>query len=259
MTAMPSAATTGAVLSDQIRSELIKICSVRPLRWLPVLAVLIAPVLALVVGLTGSLEPDDTVTGAALTGVSVALAVVGSWGALVVTTEFGSGTIRPVLVATPQRRIVLAAKTIVVALVATLVGVLSPTLAYLVGVAVIDTAKYTAGQFFPGIIGICGCFPTVATLGLAAGVVVRNSAAAVALMGAHLVLPQMTAAQAVGDLHKWMTLIAPSAVVAKLSGSSDAAPEIMGTVGGWPRLALVVVGAIGALAAARRMLDRADA
>ncbi|WP_280267190.1 hypothetical protein [Nocardia wallacei] len=245
-------------LADQMRSELIKVRSVRSLRLLPLLAVLLAPIVALVVGSTGSLEPDDTVMGGALTGVSVTLVVVAAWGALLVTTEFGSGTIGPVLAATPRRGTVLAAKATVAAGVSTLIGAASPPLAYLVGILSIDTTKHAPGQLFPGLLGIGLCFPAVAVLGLAVGVVVRNSAGAIALVGAHLVLPQMTAAQAVGDLHRWVTIVAPSAVVGKLSQSSDAAPEIMGSLGGWPRLGLVLAGVAGALVAARRIWHRAD-
>ncbi|WP_306359272.1 ABC transporter permease [Nocardia sp. CC227C] len=246
------------LLRDQLRSEVIKTRSARSLWLLPLLALSVPPVMAGVVGLTGSLEPDDTVLGGALTGTSLALAVIGAWAALVVTTEFGSGTIRPVLTATPWRDLLLAAKALLVVAVSTAVGVLAVTTAWLIGGAVIDGGTYAAGQPFPGMIGIYCCFPAVAVLGLAVGVAVRSSAGAVAVITAHVVLPQVTAAQALGELHKWVTVVAPSAVVAKLSQSSDGAAELMGSLGGWPRLALVAVGAVAALGMARRTLNRAD-
>ncbi|MBL1076456.1 ABC transporter permease [Nocardia sp. 2] len=249
---------TGEIVRDLMRSELIKIRSARTLRLLPVLALIIPPLLAAVVGSTGSLEPEDTVLGAALTGTSMALAVVGAWSALIVTTEFGSGTIRPVLAASPRRDLVLAAKALVVVLVSIPLGLVATTAAYLVGRAVIESPEYAAGQVFPGILGIVCCFPAVALSGVAFGVLLRNSAGAVAVVGGYLIVPQISAAQAFGDLHKWLTVGAPSAVVAKLSQSSDAAPQIMGTLGGWPRLAVVVAGALGALSMARRVFDRID-
>ncbi|MCP9618949.1 ABC transporter permease [Nocardia otitidiscaviarum] len=246
------------LLRDQLRSEVIKMRSARSLWLLPLLALAVPPVMAAVVGLTGSLEPDDTVLGGALTGTSLALAVIGAWAALVVTTEFGSGTIRPVLTATPWRDLLLAAKTLLVVTVSTAVGIPAVTAAWLIGGAIIDGTRYADGQAFPGMLGIYCCFPAVAALGLAVGVALRSSAGAVAVITAHVVLPQVTAAQALGELHRWVTVVAPSAVVAKLSQSADGAPELMGSLGGWPRLALVAAGAVGALGLARRTLNRAD-
>ncbi|MEV0764261.1 ABC transporter permease [Nocardia sp. NPDC050435] len=242
----------------QVHAELIKLRSLRSLWLPPAAALLLPPLTAVIVGLTGSMEAGDTVLGGSLTGAPMALTVIAAWGALVVTTEFGSGTIRPVLAATPQRGALLRAKAVVVAGVAALVSSVSITTAWLIGGVAIDSAKYAAGEPFPGLIGIYCCFPAVALLGLAVGVVLRSSVGAVAAVTAHLVLPQLTAAQVLGDLHKWVTVIAPSTVVAKLAQSADAAPELVGTLGGWPRLALVLAGVLGALVAAQRVLDRAD-
>ncbi|WP_280391904.1 hypothetical protein [Nocardia brasiliensis] len=258
MSTVRVAAPYRALLGDQIRSETVKIRSARALSLLPVAAMMLGPVSALLVGVTGSLSPGDTLIGGALTGASLSLAVVAAWGALVVTTEYSAGTIRPVLTATPQRTVVLAAKAIVVAVVAAVVGVLSPSVSVLVGLATIDAAKYPAGEAFPGLIGIWCCFPSVALLGVGAGVMLRGSVGAVAMVSAHIVLPQLTAAQAFGELHKWVTVAAPSAVVAKLSHNADAAPELMGSLGGWPRLAIVAATAGSALYLARRALERRD-
>ncbi|WP_459545834.1 hypothetical protein [Nocardia sp. X0981] len=250
---------TRAVLRDQMSAELIKVSSARTLWALPVMAAALGPVTALFVGLTSSLDSDDTLLGGALTGLTLSLAVVAAWGALLVTTEYSSGTIRPTLAATPQRAIVLAAKAIVAAVIGSMSGLLATNLAYLVGRMTIDASKYAPGDVFPGFLGIYCCFPAVALLGVAAGFTLRSSVGAVAVVTAHVVLPQLSAAQAFGDLHKWTTLIAPSAVVAKLSQNSDAAPELMGSLGGWPRLALVLVGIAGALVVARRIVVHQDA
>ncbi|WP_338759893.1 hypothetical protein V7968_30825 [Nocardia vulneris] len=258
MSAVRVAVPYRSLLGDQIRSETVKIRSARALSLLPVAASVLGPVSAVLVGVTGSLSPGDTLMGGALTGVSAALAVVAAWGALVVTTEYSAGTIRPVLAATPQRTVVLAAKAIVVAVVAAVVGVLSPSASLLIGLATIDAAKYPVGEVFPGLIGIWCCFPLVALLGVGAGVLLRGSVGAVAMVAAHVVVPQLTAAQAFGELHKWATVAAPSAVVAKLSHNADAAPELMGSLGGWPRLALVAATAVSALYSARRALERRD-
>ncbi|APE35421.1 hypothetical protein BOX37_17350 [Nocardia mangyaensis] len=258
MTSLTDARTGADDLRNQLRSEIIKIRSARSLTLLPIVAVILGPVAAVFVGLTGSLEADDTVLGGALTAVPLSLAVVAAWGAMVISTEFTSGTIRPVLAATPQRGMVLAAKAIVVTHVATVIGLITTTSAYLVGSATIDAGRYAPGTALPGMFGIYACFPAVALLGLATGVMLRSSVGAVAVVGTHILLPQLSSAQAFGDLHKVVTLFAPSAVVAKLAQSSDGAAELMGSLGGWPRLVIVIGTTLIAVLIARRILERED-
>ncbi|MBH0775468.1 ABC transporter permease [Nocardia bovistercoris] len=247
-----------AAIGYQVRSELIKIRSARSLWLLPTLAVVIGPVAAMIVGLSNSLEKSDTVIGGAFTATTLPLALFGAWGALVVTTEYSSGTIRTVLAATPRRHLVYLAKVLVATVVSTGVGVLSTALTYLVGIAAIDSSKYAAGQPFPGLLGIVAVFPTVALFGIAVGILIRSSAGAVAAVSAHVVLPEAASAAAFGELHKLSTLVAPGAIVAKLSQSADAAPELMGTLGGWPRLAFAAILTLIVLVLARRALLRRD-
>ncbi|MFI6869409.1 ABC transporter permease [Nocardia sp. NPDC050406] len=246
------------VVRSQVRSEVIKIRSARALWLLPVLALLIGPVTALIVGLSDSLESADTVLGGAFTAMTLPIALIGAWGALVMTTEYSSGTIRSVLAATPQRDAVFAAKVLTVAAVSTTLGVAATASTYLVGVLAIDGSKYAAGQPLPGLLGIVCVFPAVALFGLALGMLIRSSAGAVAAASAHVVLPEAASATAFGELHKLATIQAPSAVVGKLSQSADAAPELIGSLGGWPRLAIVVAVTFGVSVLARRSLNRKD-
>ncbi|WP_194814814.1 ABC transporter permease [Nocardia sp. XZ_19_385] len=247
-----------STLRFQVQSELVKARSARSLWFLPLLAVIIGPASALLVGISDSLESNDTVLGGALTALTLPVAVIGAWGALIMTTEYSSGTIRPVLSATPQRDTVFAAKVITTAAISTIAGLLSTTLAYLVGLATIDASKYAAGQPFPGLLGIYLVFPAVALFGLAIGLMLRSSAGAVAAVSAHVVLPEAASATAFGELHKLMTLVAPTAVVGKLSQSADAADHLIGSLGGWPRLALVILLTLGVLFGGRRALIRKD-
>ncbi|MEV0245765.1 ABC transporter permease [Nocardia sp. NPDC050712] len=247
-----------SALRFQVQSELIKARSARALWLLPLLALILGPASALLVGLSDSLEAHDTVLGGSLTALTLPVAVIGAWGALMMTTEYSSGTIRPVLAATPQRDTVFAAKVITTAAISTVVGLLSTTLAYLVGIATIDASKYAAGQPFPGLLGIYLVFPAVALFGLAIGLMLRSSAGAVAAVSAHVVLPEAASATAFGELHKLMTIMAPTAVVGKLSQSADAADELIGALGGWPRLVIVILLTLGVLVGGRRALIRKD-
>ncbi|GAB4586307.1 ABC transporter permease [Nocardia sp. IFM 10818] len=257
-TTTTSAIPPWSVVRSQALSELIKIRSSRALWLLPTLALVIGPITASIVGLSNSLEPTDTVLGGAFTAMTLPIALIGAWGALVMSTEYTSGTIRSVLAATPQRDGVFAAKVLVATAVSTTLGVLATMLTYLVGVLAIDGSKYAAGDPFPGLLGIIAVFPAVALFGLALGVLLRSSAGAVAAVSAHVVLPEAASATAFGELHKLATIQAPSAVVGKLSQSADAAPELIGSLGGWPRLAIVVAVTLTVLTFARRALNRRD-
>ncbi|MGW5453250.1 hypothetical protein [Nocardia sp. NPDC003979] len=246
------------VMRYQVISELIKIRSSRALFLLPILALLIGPVSAALVGLSDSLETTDTVIGGAFTAMTLPIALIGAWGALVTSTEYTSGTIRSVLAATPQRDVVFGAKMLTATAVSTTLGIAATTLTYLVGVFAIDSSKYAAGDAFPGLLGIVCVFPAVALFGAALGILMRSSAGAVAAAAAHVVLPEAASATAFGELHKLATLQAPSAVVGKLSQSADASAELIGALGGWPRLAIVTTVTLGVSALARRALLRRD-
>lgn len=245
-------------LRDQIHSELIKARSARFLWALPLLAVVLGPASALFVGLTGSLQPEDTILGGALTGTTMTFAVVAAWGALVVTTEYSSGTMNLVLAATPHRSSVLAAKSVVLVVVASVVGLLTTALAFVVGLAVLDPAKYERGEPFPALLGIVASFPAVALLGLAVGVVLRTSAGAIAVVLAQVVLPELSSHQITGPLRPWIRSLGPTAPADKLAQKADAAAEIMGSLGGWPRLAILMACTVAAVVIAGRTLERRD-
>ncbi|MFE6857214.1 hypothetical protein [Nocardia sp. NPDC057668] len=245
------------MLAAQVRSEAHKVRSVRSLSALPLLTTLLGPAVALLVGLTESLRPDDTVLGGSLTGAELGLALIGAWGALLVTTEYSTGTLWAVLAARPRRQVVLAAKTLVAVLVASTVGTLSGSLALTLGTTLLDPSKYAAGDAFPALLGVAACYPAMACLGVAAGVALRSSAGAVALMLSVAVLPGILG-PLLGGAGPWVSGASPSAVVAKLAQSSDAAPELLGTLGGWAALAVMFGYSMLALAGAGVLFDRRD-
>lgn len=243
---------------NMIRSEVIKIRTVRNLRWLPITATLLVPVMAVFVGLTGSLNPDDTILGGALTGAILGMAALGVWGALVMTSEYSSGTLTPVLIAAPTRRRVLAAKSVVVATVAFVAALLACTAAFGLGVLTLDENVYVLGQPVPALLGIAVAFAAVAVLGIVCGTVVRSSAGAVVVVVAILILPELFG-PLLGDLQPWVTGAAPSAVLIKLSQSADAAPELMGSLGGWPSLLILLGYTAAACVVAVVLFDTRDA
>ncbi|QNG20622.1 ABC transporter permease subunit [Rhodococcus triatomae] len=243
-------------LSAQIRSELVKIRSVRSLTILPVVMTVLVPAMALFVGVTGSLDPDDTVFGGALTGGILGLAVAGIWGALVVTGEYSSGTIEPVLTVTPLRGRVLAAKAVVVGVAAILLAI--PACAAAFGIGLVTLDGHVTGDPVPALLGIALAYGAVGVLGVACGTVLRSSAGAVAVVLGVLILPELIG-PLLGSLQPWITGAAPSAVVVKLSQSADAAPEVMGSWGGWVSLMILVSYTAVVAVAARAVFVARDA
>lgn len=242
------------VFPRALHAEWSKVRTARATVGLAAAVLLLMPALAVVVGATSSLQPDDTVLGGSLTGAVLAQMAAGVLGALVVTGEYGTGMIRVTFAARPQRAAVLAAKAVVVAGVTFAAALPGAAVAYGVGSAMVDGGGYAAGEPMPALLGVAACVAAVGVLGVVVGALVRHSAAAVALVLAVLVLPDLFG-PLFGDLQRWVAGAAPAAAVAKLSHSSDA---VVG-LGGWASLGVVcaytAVGWLGAV----RLVQRRDA
>lgn len=242
----------------QLDSELVKTRSLRTLVALPMLALAVAPAVALLVGLTESLQPDDTILGGALTGSALGMAVLGVWGALLMTSEYSSGTIRPVLAATPRRRVVLATKAAVATATGMVIGSIATGTAATIGYALLDTTKYRTGDAVSAVLGVAACYSAMACLGVAVGALLRNSAGAVAVVFVISVLPGIVG-PLLGGAGRWVVGAGPSAVAAKLAQSSDATSETMGSLGGGASLLMLTAYTLAACAAATRLFENRDA
>ena len=121
--------------TDVLRSEASKLWTMRSAWW--TLAAMAAGILgvAVFVGATRSLQPDDTVLGGSLTGATLGLMVGASFGVLMMTGEHTSGMIRTTLLACPRRGLVLAAKAVVTAASLFVVALAACSLAFLAGAA----------------------------------------------------------------------------------------------------------------------------
>ncbi|MFD3817173.1 ABC transporter permease subunit [Streptomyces rubiginosohelvolus] len=247
--------TTAAPGAQALAYEWIKFRSVRSTVWTTV-ATAVLPVLgAVFVATTGSLQSDDTVLGGSLTLSVVAQMLAAVVGALVMTGEYSSGTIRTTFAARPRRSSVLAAKAALVAGVMYVLALASCTLAYLVGDALLPEGRYAQGEPLPALFGIAASFAVAALLGLAVGTLVRHSAGAVTTVIGLLLLPSLFG-PLFGDAERWIAGLSPTAALEKLTQTSDAAADTVGSLGPWPSLLLVAayttVLALGALVLLRR-------
>lgn len=247
-----------AGLPQAFAHEWIKFRSVRSLVWTS-FATAVVPVLgAVFVAATGSLRPDDTVLGAGLTLSVTAQMLAAVVGALLITGEYGSGSIRTTFAATPRRATVLAAKATLLAGLTYVLALVSCTLAYLVGDAMLEDGTYARVEPLPALFGVAGCFAVAALLGLAVGTLVRHSAGAVTAVIGLLLLPSLLG-PLFGDAQRWVAGLSPTAALQKLTQTSDATPETVGSLGPWPSLLLVAAYTTALLLLAAVALRRRDA
>jgi ABC-2 type transport system permease protein len=120
----------------------------------------------------------------------------GVLGALVVTNEYGNGLIRATLAATPQRGLILAAKALLVILIALLSSAVICFALFLTGQGILAGHVPHVTLADPGVLGrVLGAifYLTAASLiGLFIGVIARSAAVAMScVFGVFLVLPTL--------------------------------------------------------------------
>ena len=271
----PRTPTTSLSFGGVLRSEWIKLRSLRSTVWSYASVVAIVLGLALVLALTTVSGVDgapDTVGGPAEAqvgllvqsstfGVFLAQLVVAVLGVLVISGEYGTGMSRSTFTAVPKRLPVLAAKAAVLFVVTFLVGVIATVGAYVVSSAVYSahdvSASLTDPDLFMPLLGASLYLALVAVFSLGVGTMVRSSAGGIGIVLALiLVVPtilQLVPADWAQDIHPYLLSTA---------GTNMFAPtEITGTetLTAWQDL-LVVLGWVAAsTAGAAVLLTKRDA
>jgi len=138
-------------------------------------------------------------TSLSLTGILFGQLMLGLLGILVVSAEYGTGTIRATLSAVPKRGVFLAAKTTTFAIVALLVGEFASFVAFFAGQALIGGGAPHSTISQPGVLGaVIGSGLYLALLGLLGvglGLIIRHTAGAIAaFVGFLLLVPLLTPA-----------------------------------------------------------------
>ncbi len=224
---------------EAVAAELTKFLTVRSTVVVTAALAAVLPALAAVVAATGSLQPDDTILGASvLGGAVIAQVLAASLGAVLVTGEYRTGLVIATLTACPRRLVVLAAKASVAAGVTFAVTLPSAAAAHGVGVVLLDGDRYATGEPFPALIGVAAAIASIAALGVGIGTIVRHSAGAVAAVVGVVLLPGLVA-PLLGGGQRWIGGASLNGVLQKLTQSSDATHEAVGSLGAWPSLAVV--------------------
>jgi ABC-type transport system involved in multi-copper enzyme maturation permease subunit len=176
-----------------LRSEWIKLWSVRSTWWCLLTAAALVPVYGVLMAL--STDPDKATEPKAwlvqdggfdplqpLSGALLAQFAFGVLGVLTITAEHSSGLIRSSLIAVPQRRRLLAAKLTVLT---TVVAAVAPVLTF--GTFFLTQAAYRDGLgiglgdggAWQALLGIVGYTVFITVFGFAVGVLVRGTGAAI--------------------------------------------------------------------------------
>jgi ABC-2 type transport system permease protein len=184
---------------DVIRSELCKLRSVPSTYWALLSAVAFNVVLAalLAIFLPSQLSAHEKATldttRVSLGGMHLSQVAFGMLGVLVISSEYSAGTIRATLAAVPQRRLMLAAKTIVFASTALVIGTLSCFAAYFVFQGLLADGSFRTSLGDPGVLRAVvggGLYLTALGLfGLGLGAIMRSSAGAIATLLGLLFVP----------------------------------------------------------------------
>jgi len=190
------------LLVDAIRSEWTKLWSVRSTYWALLATVAALVSLAAVFAATGPAPPADPAAWG-LSGFFQAQLGVAALGALAITSEYATGSIRATLTAMPQRAAVLGAKTIVVAATTAIVGIAAAFAAFLVATRVFAGRGIPLALTDPGalraVVGAGLYLAVLAVLALALGAIIRSSVGTVAVVVAlMLVLPGIAGALPAG-------------------------------------------------------------
>jgi ABC-2 type transport system permease protein len=192
-----------STFDDVLRSEWTKLRSLRSSFWALTVAIVLSIGLGAVISAASahgyaktsvsdklSWDPTSLSTSGMAIG-SLAIVVL---GVLYISSEYSSGMIRTSLIAVPKRGRVLAAKSLVFAVVTFVVGEVTSFVAFFVGQALIRGHAPHAALGDPAVaravIGAGLDLTALAVLAVAAGTLLRHSAAAIAsLMAVLLVLP----------------------------------------------------------------------
>jgi ABC-2 type transport system permease protein len=187
-------------IRQSVRSEVTKLASVRSTTW--TLLATVVGTLAVTVLATkgihhqggGRHDSGFDPTNQSLSGIALGQLTIGVLGVLMITGEYGSGTIRSSLAATPRRPLLLGAKTLVIGAVSLVVGEILAFACFFLGQAMLSGQAPVATIGQPGVVRallLTGAYlALLGMFGLGLGVIIRHSAGAIAaFVGTTLLLP----------------------------------------------------------------------
>ncbi|GHD45350.1 ABC transporter permease [Mycetocola manganoxydans] len=267
---MPSAASTNRVRFPGIlRSEAIKLRSLRSTVWSYAVLVLISLGLAALMAATLASSIEGQVPAEAQTAIvmqvssfPVALGqlVAAVLGVLFIAGEYGTGMIRSTLSSVPRRLPVLWAKSLVLFATTFLVGLVSTVGAYLIGSPLLAASDVAAPLTDPdvlrAVVGGALYLALIAVFALGVGTVVRSSAGGIAVvLGIILILP--TVLQLIPA--DWAANMIPYLLSDAGLGGLGIESGTPGGLEPWQQLLVVLGWVVASLSAGAILMKRRDA
>ncbi|MDH6219376.1 ABC transporter permease subunit [Streptomyces pseudovenezuelae] len=179
----------------------------------------------------GDIAPDQggpDIVQMSFQGVFVGILFMIALGALFVTGEYKRGLIRTTFTATPARLKVLAAKTTVIGAVTFVAGLAAVAVGYTLAQSTLRGNGFGPPAFpdYPllenpalrAVLGSAALLSLVAVLALAVGVVLRNSAGAIATVVMLVILPQILSFAFPLPAARWLLRVTPAAAFAVQQG-----------------------------------------
>ncbi len=249
---------------DVLRSEWTKLRSLRSSQLCAGLVVLLMFGLAIVMGArwahqSGRVPDKFDATNIGLSGVYLAMIVVGAVGVLTISSEYATGMIRATFGAVPQRLSVLSAKAIVLTVVTFVGGEFVTLASFLLCQAFLAHKDAGVSLGDPGVLTAvvgAGLFLTAVTLlGVGLGAAIRHTAGAIsAFFGVVFALPAVVDLLPTNwrnDIIEYLPLNAASQIL-QTDHRSDA-------LGPWQGLGVFCLYVAAALVAGAIVVDRRDA
>jgi ABC-2 type transport system permease protein len=259
---------SGLTFGGSLRSEWIKLRTVRSTIWSYATVIVISLGMAALMSLALNLGGSEVPTGrhaaflaqAGTFGVFFSQLVVAVLGVLAISGEYSTGMIRSSLTAVPKRLPMLAAKAVILFLCTFVVGAISTFASALVATPILAgqgiTASFADPDLFLPLLGGALYLALVAVFSLGVGAILRSSAGGIAAaLGIVLLLPivlMMIPADWAADVQPYLLSNAGLAIF----GLSVFVPI---TLEVWQNILVTVAWVVAALAAAAVLLKCRDA
>jgi ABC-2 type transport system permease protein len=270
------ARSTSLSFGGVLRSEWIKLRSLRSTTWSYLIVIAISLGMALIMslsmasGMSGgtdvssmpAAEQVSLIVQSSVFGVFFGQLVAGVLGVLVISGEYTTGMIRSTLTAVPKRLPALAAKAVVLFVATFVIGLLANLGAFLVASVVFAGSDVSASLADPAvflpILGGALYLALVALFALGVGTMIRSSAGGIAaVLGVVLLLPtvlQMIPAEWAQDLIPYLISSAGLGIF-----TSQTAEPTADAFGAWLNLLIVLAWVGASIAGAAVLLKRRDA
>lgn len=281
MTTIAPTQLSGVSFGGILRSEWIKLMSLRSTIWCYAILVFLTISLGLLFGSTifteGITLDHDTqqtfAVQAATLSTGMSQLVIAVLGALVITGEYGTGMIRSTLTAVPARLPALFGKIVVFGIVTFVISLVAIVLSALLSAPLLAgngiEADFGDANYWSALVGAAGFLALTGIFATAIGTIVRNSAGAIAIvLGFVLVLPTIVQIFAVITKAEWVANLGaflPSNAGARMYAYVSDAPAVdpLGldslVLEPWQGALVLVAWVVALLALASVLLKRRDA